>query len=204
MVFTNRDAEYAFLPIADMMLRTGATIIWEHGTDARCIPHWKEMAETGRFFVTLTAHHLDDTFGDVRSTCKPSIKTEYDRRGLIILVSENHRWVMAGLDDAPHPAGSKHVHIGKCACGAYTAPFGLQLYAQVLLPVLLPKIAGVQIFVNFTSGNAREVYGLPPASKEEALVHAPEFFHIPDSYQIGDWEVEPFWAGQKLDWTLVD
>ena len=95
MTFGNRDAEFIFLPIADMLLReTEATIIWEHGTDARCVPFWKEMAKTGRLFVTLTAHHLagneDQTFGDVRMVCKPPIKTELDRLGLIQFVAEDH------------------------------------------------------------------------------------------------------------------
>src|SRR3989338_3468158 len=50
---TTREAEFAFLPLALMFLQeTKATIIWEHGTDARCIPFWEELAkETGRFFV---------------------------------------------------------------------------------------------------------------------------------------------------------
>ncbi len=115
-IFSNRDAEFAFLPIARIFLEeTDAVIIWEHGTDARCIPHWKDMARSRRFFVTLTAHHLatneDDTFGDVRATCKPPIKTEDDRQGLLQLVAEGYRyqWVMAGADDAPHPMENKHV-----------------------------------------------------------------------------------------------
>ncbi len=61
MTFDNRDAEFAFLPIADMFLQeTDAIIVWEHGTDARCIPFWKEMAESGRFFVTLTCSSSGD------------------------------------------------------------------------------------------------------------------------------------------------
>src|SRR3989344_4846316 len=55
MLFDGRDAEFAFLPVGDMLLNeTEAVIIWEHGTDGRCIPFWKEMAYSGRFFVTLT------------------------------------------------------------------------------------------------------------------------------------------------------
>lgn len=45
LMIGNRDAEYLFLPIADMVLNeTDAVVIWEHGTDARCIPFWEEWA----------------------------------------------------------------------------------------------------------------------------------------------------------------
>ena len=160
MLFDNRDAEFAFLPIIDMFLNeTNATVIWEHGTDARCIPFWKEMAKSKRFFVTLTAHHLvateDEEFGDVRSVCKPSIKTCRDRRELVELVKENYSWVMAGPDDAPHDRATKHLETGCCSCGAYTAPFLLQLYAHALNPS-----GGDSTFENFVSRNARKLHGL--------------------------------------------
>ena len=205
MVFGNRDAEFGFLSIADMFLRqTNATIIWEHGTDARCIPFWKEMAKTGRFFVTITAHHLagneDGSFGDVRSVCKPPLKTELDRQDLVHLVTENYPWVMAGGDDAAHDVTAKHVHEGQCACGAYTGPFLLQLYAHALSDLLKSGEAGKQIFINFTSRNGRRLHGLPDASRTFTLENREVL--IPPNYAIGPWTVEPFWAGKKLDYCL--
>ena len=202
MTFVNRDAEYAFLPVADILLtETDATLVWEHGTDARCIPFWKEMAETGRFYVTLTAHHLatdeDATFGDVRAACKPPIKTVRDCMELRRLVREDHPWVMAGLDDAPHNEDAKHVDHGRCACGAYTGRFGLQLYAHALLG----KPTDIEWFVNFTSRNARVLYDLSPGVPgSHRLVFQP--FTIPYRYQIGPWSVQPFWAGETIDWSL--
>ncbi len=205
MLFGNRDAEFVFLTIVDMFLReTNTTIIWEHGTDARCVPFWKEMAQTGRFFVTLTAHHLatdeDETFGDVRSVCKPSIKTKFDQQSLLALVAEDYEWVMAGADDAPHDRVNKHVHEGKCACGAYTAPFALQLYAHALDPILNQEQKGYETFLNFTSRNARKLYNLPPASRRFELSLEP--FKIPEHHQLGSWIVEPFWANQNLKYSL--
>lgn len=205
MLFGNRDAEFAFLPLVMRYLEeTDAIIVWEHGTDARCIPHWEDMAKSGRFFVTLTGHHLvtteDEIFGDVRAVCKPPIKTENDRRSLIELVAKNYNWLMAGGDDAPHPKHAKHVEQGRCACGAYTAPFLLSLYAHALND-LLKTLAGVEIFVNFTSRNARKLHRLPCAPRKIKLVN--ESFQIPKSYTIGPWQVEPFWAGQTLDWKLL-
>ena len=206
MDFDNRDAEFAFLPIADMFLNeTQAMVIWEHGTDGRCIPHWQAMAKSGRFYVTLTAHHLatseDESFGDVRAVCKPPIKTRMDQKALIRLVEENYEWVMAGPDDAPHDTKAKHVPKGRCACGAYTAPFLMALYAHAL-DRLLATSAGVETFVNFTSKNARKLHNLPDASRLVTLAAKP--WLIPLSYQIGSWTVEPFWAGQQINWWLTD
>jgi dihydroorotase len=208
MIYSNRDAEYAFLAIVQIFLEeTTAVIIWEHGTDARCIPFWKEFSINyyGRFFVTLTAHHLvtneDQVFGDVRSVCKPPIKTELDRLGLIGLIKENYSWVMAGADDAPHDITAKHVHCGQCACGAYTAPFLLQLYAHAFGYHFSTPI-GIETFINFTSRNARKLYGLPKANREISLLR--QEYRIPASIQIGmTGRVEPFWAERKIHWSLV-
>jgi len=204
MQLGSRDAEYFFLPIVDIFLNeTEAVIVWEHGTDARCIPFWKEMAKSGRFSVTLTPHHLltneDLTFGDVRSTCKPPIKTERDRTDLLRLIEEGNSWVMAGPDDAPHPTEKKHVYEGCCACGAYHAPFLLPLYAHAL-GHLLQTSKGIETFVNFTSRNARKLHGLPNAGRRTLVRKS---FQISNSYWIRPWKVEPFWAGQTIDWSLV-
>ncbi len=204
MLFENRDAEFAFLPIIDMIFRnTGARIVWEHGTDARCIPYWKEMAKSGRFYVTLTPHHLatdeSSSFGDVRSVCKPTIKTERDRSDLVELVFEDHPWVMAGADEAPQDVSTKHTDEGPCTCGAFTTPFVLQLYAHVL-GELFETEEGCTTFRNFTSRNARVLHQLPAAKYEVELVR--ELFRIPLDYKVGPWTVLPFWAMKEIDWTL--
>ncbi|MFA6279047.1 MAG: hypothetical protein WCS97_02895 [Candidatus Paceibacterota bacterium] len=206
MIFGNRDAEFAFLPIVRMYLEeTSAVIVWEHGTDARCIPHWEEMAVIGRFYVTLTAHHLatneDLTFGDVRSVCKPPIKTENDRQSLVGLVVKDYDWVIAGGDSAFHPKSAKQVEKGCCACGAFTAPFLLPLYANAL-DGLLATEKGVKTFVNFTSRNARRLHCLPKSSRTLKLVRG-EQQQIPLSYPIGTQTAMPFGAGQYINWKLV-
>lgn len=203
--FTNRDAEFAFLPIARMFLEeTDATIVWEHGTDMRCIQHWIEMAESNRFWVTLTAHHLatteDEIFGDVRGVCKPPVKTVWDRLALVELVSQDYPWVMAGGDDAFHPRGAKHVAEGRCACGAFTGPFLLPLYAHAL-DRLLQTDTGVRTFINFTSRNARRKYGLPPARKIK-LAREPQ--KIPLEIPVGPEVGMPFWAGQTINWRIAE
>ena len=204
MLFENRDAEFVFLPIVRMFLEeTNAVIVWEHGTDARCIPHWEDMAKGGRFFVTLTAHHLasneDKAFGDIRSVCKPPIKTERDRRGLIDLVTKNYPWVMAGSDSAFHSKSAKQVEKGNCACGAYTAPILLPLYAHALDEILTTE-KGVQTFINFTSHNARNLHRLPKSSRMIKLVR--EWRGI-RPYSISTKVAVPFWTGELIHWRIV-
>jgi len=207
MLFSNHDAEFAFLPIVYMWLEeTDAVIVWEHGTDVRCIPHWKYMAKTwkGRFFVTLTAHHLatneDSVYGENDAVCKPIIKGESSRQGLVDLVGEDYNWVMAGLDDAFHPKGAKYPESGRCACGSYTGPLGLPLYAHSL-EHLFKTSDGIRTFVNFTSRNPRKLHKLPPSSRTIKLVR--ESWKIPPTYPIGHETALPFWAGQMLNYKIA-
>lgn len=206
MEFSNRDAELAFLPIADIVLNESeAVVVWEHGTDGRCVPFWEEAAKSGRFFVTLTPHHLatneDDVLGDVRAVCKPPIKTKEDCRRLVNLVARDYEWVMAGSDSAFHSQDKKHPHVGRCACGAFTAPFAPALYAHALHPVLnLEAQEGREIFERFLSRNARRLHQLPAASRQ--IVLTKQEFQIPETYHVGSKLAEPFWAGQKIDWTV--
>ena len=204
--FENRDAEWAFLPLVKMFLEeTDTQIVWEHGTDARCIAFWEEMARTRRFTLTLTAHHLADnesrTFGDVAAVCKPPIKTERDHQDLVRLVGQDYPWVMAGGDVAFHDLTAKHVTEDKpCACGAYTGPFLHQLYAHAL-DGLLTKPGGVQTYVNFTSRNARKFHGLPESIGTITLRR--EAWRIPLTYKIGTQVALPFWRGREIKWSLV-
>ena len=201
MLFENRDAEYLFLPIMDMIMEATkdmlGVIVWEHGTDARCIPFWEVWGKTGRFYVTLTAHHLatseNETFGDVQATCKPPIKTRYDRRGLVELVKLGYHWVMAGGDDAAHDKSKKH-GLGPCACGAYTSTVLAALYGHALHDLLYTE-AGRQIFIDFTSGNAKRLYG---GEDGRTLTFTDEPTRIPAEYTVGTWTVEPFMAGQEI------
>jgi dihydroorotase len=205
-LFDNRDAEWMFLPLMDIFIHetedTGTVLIWEHGTDARCIPHWEVWAKTGRFFVTITAHHLLDNessaYGDVRSTYKPPAKREEDRRGLFALIAKadqrEYSWVMAGGDDAPHPTWEKH-RLGQCACGAYTAPFLLQLYAHALLPYV-----SVEAFICFINRNAAALYGWEDTGERLNLFKKP--FTIPKTYLAGFWMVESFWALRTIEYSI--
>ena len=114
-------------------------------------------------------------------------------------MGKDYPWVMAGLDDAPHPKESKHTEEERCACGSFTSPFGLKLYAHNLDHLFVTE-RGIKTFVNFTGENARNVYGLPLAKQKVKLAHKP--FQIPHSYPVDDWKVMPFWAGREINWDF--
>lgn len=210
MLFINRDAEYGYIPIMDMFMRAmpndaKGCHIWEHATDIRCAPFWRKWAETGNFFVTITAHHLatheDETYGDVHAVCKPSYKTAQDMSGLQQLVAEDLPWVMAGTDTAPHDVKGKHVNSGQCACGAFTAPFAVALYAHALRQLLMAG-EGYKTFMNFMHYNAAKLYGIN-SKDAPILTVSSESTEIPNCYSIGDANVVPFWAGRTLGASIL-
>ena len=203
-----REAESMFIPVMDMLMQAtdeaNTVFVWEHGTDARGIPFWKEWAKSGRFFVTITAHHLaadeDELYGDVRGVCKPAPKTRWDRDLLRALVLEGHSWIMAGTDSAPHDISAKQVEAGRCSCGAFTAPFALPLYAHTILDE--PSDREIEVFRRFIYRNAKQLYNLPDLNLSEfELIR--EDFVIPTSYDVGPWQVTPFGAGRRLNWSLT-
>lgn len=106
---------------------------------------------------------------------------------------------MAGADDAFHPSNDKHVHEGSCACGAFTTPYMLQLYAHALDDMLMNDGLGEQIFVNFTSGNARRLHALPRHTRTVRLERSP--FNIDPFLRVGPYTAEPFWANRQIKWS---
>ena len=204
---SGRDAEFQFISFVDLYLKhTKATIVWEHGTDARCVPFWEMWAKEypNRFFVTLTAHHLiyDDDMGhgDVTAVCKPPIKSKLDRYVLLELVAKNYKWVMLGSDSAFHPRNKKDVNSGCCACGAFVAPFLAPLCAHAL-DSIIQRPHGIGIFENFISNNARQLHNLPRATRLIPLVR--KEWQVPLTYDVAGEEALPFMRGQKLLWSFA-
>ena len=205
---SGRDAEYLFISYVDLFLEhTKATIVWEHGTDARCVPIWEKWAKQfpNRFYVTLTAHHLifddDMDHGDVTAVCKPPIMSKLDRHVLLDLIRKGYPWVMLGSDSAFHPSGRKNVDKGCCACGAFVAPFLAPLCAHALDDIISGPY-GIGIFENFVSNNARRLHNLPSATRRIRLVR--EEWEVPLTYDVAGEQAFPFMRGQKLRWGFAE
>jgi dihydroorotase len=204
MLFEDRDAEFQFISFVDQFIRlTKAKIVWEHGTDARCIPYWKEWSKTGRFFVTFTPHHLltneSDSRGDVRAEVKPRIKTCRDQNDLVKLVLEDHDWVMAGSDSAWHPCDAKHTDEGQCACGAFHGRHTLALYAHALLDRFIYE-SMEDSFDCFIFHNAKELHGLDIERVEITLVR--EETKIEKEVLVDGNPSMLFWAGKTINWRV--
>ncbi len=168
----NRDIGFWIL-VKKLLQETGATIVVD-GFHCAEMSEWKKMAQTGRFYVTLTARDLAKEAAD-----------RHGRKNLIELVGENHPWVMAGIDDTPYTT---------------TVPFGFALYAHAL-DGLLENTEGVEIFANFTSGNAQHLFGLSQNSRRISLKR--KAFTIPSLYEFGPLKLKSFWAKRKINWTLL-
>ena len=116
------------------------------------------------------------------------------------LIGKCYSWGRAVADDAPHPMESKHVSEGRCACGAYTSPFLLLLYAHALgRDLLVSHLPAVQDFLFY---NAMKLHPQLKCASDPVWIKR-EPFQIPLSYDIGPWKVEPFWAGRTLDWSYA-
>lgn len=206
--FIGRVAEFVFLVVAEMFLvNTEAIIVWEHGTDGECIIMWKKFAETGRFFLTITPHHLienEDTAGGmINALCKPPYRREPDRQALVALIAEDHPWVMLGPDDAPHDEVAKRPEDGcGCAFGAYHAFCLPEVCAHALDPILKKGEQGRVTFQNFTGDNAERNFDLPPTTETITLERRP--FRIPMRVSVGGkFLVIPYRAGKELLWSRI-
>lgn len=83
-----------------------------------------------------------------------------------------------------------------CGCaGIYSAPVALPLYAHAF-----EQEGALQHFEAFASHSGPDFYGLPRNEDMVTLVRRP--WQVPATYQFGDTEVVPLWAGQTLQWQL--
>ncbi len=198
------DREKNFIPIYEKLAQEfpWLKIIMEHITT-------KESAELvqkyDNLFATITLHHLYITLDDVvgwmlqpHLFCKPIAKKTEDREALLKLALSWNKKVMFGSDSAPHPQSSKEC--SWCAAGIFTAPISLQLLAE-----LFEKNNALDNLENFLTNNARKIYNLSVGNEcihslqEKIITLEKKEFTIPEKY----WDVVPFMAGEKIEWSLI-
>lgn len=191
------DREAEFLPVyarwAERFPRL--TIVMEHITTAAAL---EVLDAYPNLAATVTLHHLLITLDDVAGGllnphlfCKPIAKRPADRDALCAAVLRAHPRLMFGSDSAPHPVERKEA--AGCAAGVFSAP--------VLLPLLAELFASHGALSNlqaFVADNARRIYGITPPDRTVVLIREP--WIVPE--RIG--AVVPFYAGQRLEWQVVD
>src|SRR5438093_936138 len=112
-------------------------------------------------FVTLTTQHLKYSrnallAGGLRPHfyCMPILKREKHREALVAAAISGSPKFFLGTDSAPHARETKECAL--CGAGCYTAPFALELYAEIFEDAgALDRLEG------FASVHGAAFYGLP-------------------------------------------
>jgi len=197
------DREAAFIErvLAPLISRIpGLKIVLEHVTTKEAVDFVSSAGPT--LAATITAHHLiinrNAIFaGGLRPHmyCLPIAKREPHRLALRRAAVSGSPKFFLGTDTAPHPVRDKEADCG-CA-GIFTAPAGLELYAQVFA-----EENARDRLEAFASLNGPRFYGLAPNEERVTLVNRP--WRIPAEIRVGDGAVKPFLAGEEIGWQLVD
>ncbi|KAF8491420.1 hypothetical protein JB92DRAFT_3006168 [Gautieria morchelliformis] len=178
-------------------------IVLEHATSRAAVECVKGLGAT--VACTITAHHLaltvDDWAGQGWNYCKPVAKTPDDREALREIIQEGHARFFLGSDSAPHPSASKSTSTPQhgCAAGIYTSPILLPLVAHIL-----DSFGALDRLADFTSNFGRKFYQreLTAAHANAEVILTKVEQHIERNWTMGDENVVPFWAGQKLGWSI--
>lgn len=179
----------------------GLKVVFEHITTSAAVDFVRSQGP--RIGATITAHHLminrSDIFkGGIRPHmyCLPIAKREQHRLALREAATSGEAQFFLGTDTAPHAVSAKEAACG-CA-GIFTAPNAIELYTQVF-----DEEQALDKLEAFASLNGPAFYGLEPNS--ESITLQRDAWTVPDSIPVGDGSsVQPFMAGETLNWRLVD
>lgn len=175
-------------------------VVFEHIT-TRDAAQFVQQARPG-VAATITPQHLlmnrNDIFvGGLRphNYCLPVLKRREHQEALQqAAVSGNPRFFL-GTDSAPHAKNAKEAACG-CA-GCWSAPAALPLYAQFFETMdALQKLAG------FASHYGADFYRLPRNTDTVTLVR--EAWQVPNELVFGGEVIVPYFAGQTLNWRVVE
>ncbi|MBD3669783.1 MAG: dihydroorotase [Gammaproteobacteria bacterium] len=126
--------------------------------------------------------------------CLPILKRETHRQALVKAATSGSAKFFLGTDSAPHAKGDKE---SACGCaGIYSAHAAIELYAEAF------EAAGaLERLEGFASHHGADFYGLPRNTDSITLKH--EHWDVPAAYPLGEKEVVPLRAGERLGWKLA-
>jgi dihydroorotase len=197
------DREVVFIDrvLAPMIERfPGLKIVFEHVTTADALDF--VTSEGPQLAATITAHHLlinrNAMFeGGIRPHyyCLPVAKRERHRLALRAAATSGDPKFFLGTDSAPHPIGEKE---SACGCaGIFTAPTALALYAQVF-----EEEGQLDQLEAFAAINGARFYGLE-VNADTVTLERGEGEATPERVKVGEIDIHPFRAGEKLAWRLA-
>lgn len=174
-------------------------IVLEHITTSQAVDYVTNGADT--LAATITPQHLllnrNAMFaGGIRPHhyCLPVLKRESHRQSLIKAAISGNPKFFLGTDSAPHSQSAKQSDCG-CA-GIFTAHAAIELYAQAF-----DQAGAMDKLENFASHFGPDFYGLPRNSKQISLIK--QEWQVPDSIDMANESLIPFYAGQTLSWKLA-
>lgn len=153
--------------------------------------------------ATLTPQHLlfnrNEIFRDgirPHHYCLPVLKREEHRSALAKAATTGSDKFFLGTDSAPHTKNAKEAACG-CA-GCYSAHAALPLYAM-----LFEQYEALDKLEHFASIAGANFYGWQ--TNDSSITLRKNAWKVPDHYALGGAEkLVPLFAGEQLEWQLID
>ena len=176
----------------------GLRVVIEHITTREAVQY--VAASPANIAASVTAHHLlmnrNAMFqGGIRAHhyCLPLLKRETHRQALVQAATGGNPKFFLGTDSAPHSRRNKEAPCGHA--GIYTAHAAIELYAEAF------EAAGaLDKFEAFASFHGADFYRLPRNAEKITLRR--ESWQVQSSLALGDDELVPLRAGERLAWRL--
>ena len=178
----------------------GLKIVMEHITTGEAVEFCESQDEN--VAATITPQHIlfnrnAMLVGGIRPHmfCLPILKREKHREAVASAAMSGNPKFFLGTDSAPHPRGAKE---SACGCaGVFSAHAALPFYASAF-----EKEGKLDKLEGFASFHGADFYGVPRNPDTVTLRKAP--WTVPESYAFGDDVVVPFFAGETVDWRVVE
>ena len=178
----------------------GLKVVLEHITTAEAAQFVRDSGPNVAATITPQHLHLNRNAlfaGGLRphAYCLPVVKREKHRLAVRAAAISGSPKFFLGTDSAPHTRNAKESGCG-CA-GIFNAPYALESYAAVF-----EEEGALDNFEGFASEHGAHFYGLPLNEGTVSLERTEN--DVPDRLGVGDIELVPFHAGQRLRWSFAD
>jgi dihydroorotase len=174
-------------------------VIFEHISTKDAVDFVKESSDL--VAATITPQHMVLNRNDLLSGglkphhyCLPVVKRERHRKAIAEAAFSGNKKFFLGTDSAPHYRNQKQ---SSCGCaGIFSASTALIIYLEAF-----DKAGALDKFEDFSVNNSSDFYNLVKTDKK--ITFKKELFEVQSSYTVGDQEIIPFMANQKISWSIA-